>query len=143
MRPASGIISGGGAPSSSEHDGQTTSLGLVSTAHGPGSTIVQTRRPRASTAVHDAIHRLNPVGRTCSGPTWRRLDGAFGRLILEEIFGKPRPAGDRDALLSAEERYRRFMDQALICAVGAPEGHRFVLLGMTPETFSRLRARVR
>ncbi|MDQ3101645.1 MAG: hypothetical protein M3R08_09690 [Bacteroidota bacterium] len=66
----------------------------------------------------------------------------FGRLILEELI-RGRATREIELLtLSAEERYRKLLDRSphLLQLVSQKDIASY--LRMTPETFSRLRARV-
>ena len=67
----------------------------------------------------------------------------FGRLILEEVLVGRAQREIEMLSLSAEERYRRFMDRSAHLLQLVPQKDIASYLGMTPETFSRLRARVR
>lgn len=67
----------------------------------------------------------------------------FGRLILEELFSGRATREVEQLTLGAEERYRRFIARSphLLQLVAQKDIASY--LRMTPETFSRLRARVR
>jgi CRP-like cAMP-binding protein len=67
----------------------------------------------------------------------------FGRLILEELIAGRATREIEQLALSAEERYRRLLKRSpqLLQLVAQKDIASY--LGMTPETFSRLRAKVR
>ena len=66
----------------------------------------------------------------------------FGRLILEELLVGRATREIEQIALSAEERYRRLMDRSPHLLQLVPQKDIASYLRMTPETFSRLRAKV-
>jgi CRP-like cAMP-binding protein len=67
----------------------------------------------------------------------------FGRLILEELVVARATREIEQLSLSAEERYRRLLARSPHLLQLVPQKDIASYLRMTPETFSRLRARVR
>lgn len=67
----------------------------------------------------------------------------FGRLILEELITARATREIEQLSLSAEERYRRLVKRSPHLLQLVPQKDIASYLRMTPETFSRLRARVR
>lgn len=67
----------------------------------------------------------------------------FGRLILEELFAGRATREVEQLTLSAEERYRRFITRSPHLLQLVPQKDIASYLRMTPETFSRLRAKVK
>ncbi|MCU0319400.1 MAG: Crp/Fnr family transcriptional regulator [Flavobacteriales bacterium] len=67
----------------------------------------------------------------------------FGRLILEELLVGRATREIEQLTLSAAERFDRLMQRSPHLLQLVPQKDIASYLGMTPETFSRLRARVR
>lgn len=65
----------------------------------------------------------------------------FGRLILEELLHGRATREIEQLTLSAEERYRRLMERSPHLLQLVPQKDIASYLRMTPETFSRLRAK--
>ncbi len=66
----------------------------------------------------------------------------FGRLILEELLVGRATREIEQIALSAEERYRRLVERSPQLLQLVPQKEIASYLRMTPETFSRLRAKV-
>lgn len=66
----------------------------------------------------------------------------FGRLILEELLVGRATREIEQIALSAEERYRKLVERSPHLLQIVPQKDIASYLRMTPETFSRLRARV-
>ncbi|MCB0764835.1 MAG: Crp/Fnr family transcriptional regulator [Flavobacteriales bacterium] len=67
----------------------------------------------------------------------------FGRLILEELLCGRATREIEIISLNAEERYRRLIERSPHLLQLVPQKDIASYLHMTPETFSRLRARIR
>ncbi|HEY0977929.1 MAG TPA: Crp/Fnr family transcriptional regulator [Flavobacteriales bacterium] len=67
----------------------------------------------------------------------------FGRLILEELLVGRATREVEMLTLNAEERYRKLLQRSAHLLQLVPQKDLASYLGMTPETFSRLRAKVR
>jgi len=66
----------------------------------------------------------------------------FGRLILEELLAGRATREIEQIALGAEERYRRLLVRSPHLLQLVPQKDIASYLRMTPETFSRLRAKV-
>ena len=71
-------------------------------------------------------------------PCWERI----GRLHAELVVRRSRDKEWRIRMLSAEERYRRLVDEQSPLALRLPQFHLASYLGIAPETLSRIRGRV-
>lgn len=129
-----------------EHDGNEVCIGFAYDGSWSGDydSFLRQRPGRFQVqAVTDsalwAIHRRDLLELYDKFPIMDR----FGRLILEELFAGRATREVEQLTLGAEERYRRFITRSphLLQLVAQKDIASY--LRMTPETFSRLRARVR
>jgi CRP-like cAMP-binding protein len=77
-------------------------------------------------ALYDRFHR------------WERL----GRIILEQIYGHTEGRVVAFLAMSAEERYRKMLEEDPQIVRNVPLRFIASMLGITPETLSRIRAKV-
>lgn len=71
-------------------------------------------------------------------PCWERL----GRLIAEQLFVSKETRERELLLLSAEDRYRLFLERYGPVAAAIPQYHIASYLGITPVALSRIRRRL-
>lgn len=129
-----------------EHDGTERCLGFAYAGTWSGDPdSFFSRRPgrfqlQALTASSTmAIHRDDLLGHYDRIPAMER----FGRLILEELLVGRATREVEMLTLNAEERYRKLMQRSPHLLQLVPQKDLASYLGMTPETFSRLRTKVR
>lgn len=129
-----------------EHDGDELCLGFAYDGswtgdydsfvrQGPGRFFVQAVTDSVLLGIHhaDLLRLYDRI------PAMER----FGRLILEELITSRATREIEQLSLSAEERYRRLVKRSPHLLQLVPQKDIASYLRMTPETFSRLRAKVR
>ena len=71
-------------------------------------------------------------------PKWERL----GRLITEQVFGYLEGRVVDYLCLSPEDRYRKILDEDSKLLKNVPLRYLASMLGITPETLSRIRKKI-
>ncbi|WP_160396899.1 cyclic nucleotide-binding domain-containing protein [Paenibacillus sp. MMS18-CY102] len=71
-------------------------------------------------------------------PCWERI----GRTLVEQLYIKKETRERELLILSAEARYRQFLDQFGSTAAAIPQYHIASYLGITPVALSRIRRRI-
>ncbi|EFM08597.1 putative transcriptional regulator, Crp/Fnr family [Paenibacillus curdlanolyticus YK9] len=71
-------------------------------------------------------------------PCWERI----GRVLIEQLYIKKETRERELLILSAEARYRQFLDHYGPLAAAIPQYHIASYLGITPVALSRIRRRI-